>query len=172
MDKSDVASIVICDAGPLIHLHELESLDLLADFAQVLIAETVWQETLHHQPSALANKKIPLIRLPDPPSRPPDQQLYDLFALDIGEQAALSLMRLHPEAIFLTDDAAARLAAQSLHYRVHGSIGILLRSLRRGQRTPTEILSLLETLPERSTLHITTKLLQEVIDAVRATYTK
>jgi hypothetical protein len=33
------------------------------------------------------------------------------LSLDIGEQAALSLLCEHPQSIFLTDDAAARLAA-------------------------------------------------------------
>ena len=33
--------LVVCDAGPLIHLHELGCMDLLADFAAVLVPETV-----------------------------------------------------------------------------------------------------------------------------------
>jgi hypothetical protein len=32
---------VVCDAGPLIHLHELDSLDLLADFQDVFVPEQV-----------------------------------------------------------------------------------------------------------------------------------
>jgi predicted nucleic acid-binding protein len=68
-----------------------------------------------------------------------------------------------PEAIFLTDDAAARLAAMTLGYRVHGSIGILLRAIRRQQRTQAEILALLHELPARSTLHLRPSLLQDII---------
>jgi len=34
------------------------------------------------------------------------------LALDKGEMEALSLMDIHPKAILLTDDSAARLAAE------------------------------------------------------------
>jgi hypothetical protein len=56
--------------------------------------------------------------------------------------------------IFLTDDAAARLAAMTLGYRVHGSIGILLRAIRRGHRSKDEVITVLRELPVRSTLHV------------------
>ena len=79
---------VICDAGPVIHLDEVNCLNLL----------------------------------------------------DAGETEALALMERNPQAIFLTDDAAARLVAEQMRYNVHGTIGILLRSIRRGQRNPKEIL--------------------------------
>ena len=72
-------------------------------------------------------------------------------------------MPAHPHAILLTDDAAARLAAATLGYSVHGSIGILLRAIRRQQRTRDAILAILRRLPEQSTLHIRSGLLQEII---------
>jgi predicted nucleic acid-binding protein len=93
----------------------------------------------------------------------PLQALVRLFALDLGEQAALSLMTSHPNAILLTDDAAARLTAEILGYRVHGSIGILVRAIRRRQRTEDEVLSILRELPLRSSLHIRPALLEEII---------
>jgi predicted nucleic acid-binding protein len=39
---------VVCDAGPLIHLDEVDSLDLLADFAEVLVPDAVWREVEQH----------------------------------------------------------------------------------------------------------------------------
>lgn len=94
------------------------------------------------------------------------QALVQALALDLGKQAALSLMALYPDAVLLTDDAAARVAAKGLGYRVPGSIGILLRAIRRQQRTPHEALSLLRDLPSRSTLHIRPTLLVEIITQV------
>jgi len=70
------------------------------------------------------------------------------------------------KSIFLTDDAAARLAASSLGYRVHGTIGILIRSIRRRQRKKEEVLSILKNLPIRSSLFIKPSLLQEIVDKV------
>jgi hypothetical protein len=32
----------VCDARPLIHLDEMDSLDLLADFGAVMVPEAVW----------------------------------------------------------------------------------------------------------------------------------
>src|SRR5437867_3584724 len=50
MAKSDV--LVVCDAGPLIHLDEVDCLELLADFAKVLVPEAVWREVERHGPQA------------------------------------------------------------------------------------------------------------------------
>lgn len=88
------------------------------------------------------------------------------LALAVGEQAALSLMTHHPGAILLTDDAAARLAGEGMGYRVHGTIGVLLRAIRRQQRTVQEIVAVLHGMPARSSLHIRPELLQEIIAEV------
>jgi predicted nucleic acid-binding protein len=52
----------------------------------------------------------------------------------------------------------------TLGYRVHGSIGILIRAIRRGQRSKDEVITTLRELPVRSTLHIRPRLLQEIIE--------
>lgn len=46
-------SVVIADAGPVIHLDELGVLELLADFGKVIIPETVRLEVERHRPMAL-----------------------------------------------------------------------------------------------------------------------
>lgn len=46
--------IVVCDAGPLIHLDELGCLDLLSDFFEVLVPEAVWREVRQHRPNDFA----------------------------------------------------------------------------------------------------------------------
>lgn len=157
------APAVVCDAGPLIHLDELDCLDLLKGFSIVWVPSQVWKEVQRHRPRALETAELPLRRKSvtvTDSSRL--QALVHAFALDIGEQAALTLMMQFPGAIFLTDDAAARLAAEALGFRVQGSLGILLRAVRRGLRTRTEILDLLRVLPRKSTLHLRKSLLDEI----------
>jgi predicted nucleic acid-binding protein len=155
---------VVCDAGPIIHLDELGCLSLLNDFDRVLIPTQVWQEIKHHRRGALRNPSLSLQEADVIVcSHPTFQFLVRSLSLDLGEQAALSLMQNYPDAIFLTDDAAARLAAFTLGYRVHGTIGILLRAIRRKQRTTEEVLAILRDLPHQSTLHIRTQLLEEII---------
>jgi predicted nucleic acid-binding protein len=167
MAETDVWPTAICDAGPLIHLDEIGCLDLLADFQALVVPEQVWEEVARHRPTVLdvqtpAFHRPPVTVASDPRFR----ALVKSFSLDAGEQAALSLMSDYPEAVLLTDDAAARLAAQALGLRTHGSIGVLLRSVRLGRRKKAEVLSILRGLPTHSTLHIRLSLLQEIIEQV------
>lgn len=57
------------------------------------------------------------------------------MSLHRGEQEALALATKHEDALLLTDDTAARLAAGVLGLGVHGTIGVLIRAIRRAQRT-------------------------------------
>ena len=90
-----------------------------------------------------------------------------IFSLDSGEIEALAIMEKNPTAVFLTDDASARLVAQQIVFKVHGTIGILIRSIRQGNRKPEEVLSILENIPLKSTLYIKSSLLEEVILRVK-----
>jgi len=162
---------LVCDAGPIIHLDELSCLDLLSDFGSILVPEGVWQEVARHRPDALDQEIVPLARTSV--SLPQDTKLTTLiraFALDAGEQEALALMIRQPRATLLTDDAAARLVADQLGMRVHGTIGILLRAIRREQRTPAQVLVLLRQLPQQSTLYIHPNLLAQIIEQVQNEY--
>ena len=49
MAKTEKRTVVV-DAGPLIHLDELSSLDLLADLSPLLAPKSVWQEVRRHRP--------------------------------------------------------------------------------------------------------------------------
>jgi predicted nucleic acid-binding protein len=76
---------------------------------------------------------------------------------------ALCLMVNRPGSLFLTDDAAARLAAQQLGYSVHGTIGILIRAVRRNQLTALEVINRLRSIPDQSSLFIRVSLLDEIL---------
>jgi len=166
MAETDPGTLVIADAGPLIHLDELGCLDLLGDFARVWVPDAVWQEVETHRPGALISPTLER-RQPEPVD-PRVATLSLTFTLHRGEREALALLASHPGALFITDDTAARLAAQTLTARVHGTVGLVIRALRRGQRDREEILRLLRAIPERTTLHIKPTLLQEVIARVEA----
>jgi len=40
MSKSSMKSV--CDAGPIIHLDELDCIHLLSDFQEIILSDTVW----------------------------------------------------------------------------------------------------------------------------------
>jgi predicted nucleic acid-binding protein len=91
-----------------------------------------------------------------------------IFSLDSGEVSALSILSRSPDAVFLTDDAAARLVATKSGYRVHGTIGILVRSIRRDMMKPEQVIDVLQSLSLKSTLYIGSSILDEVIDSINA----
>ncbi len=125
----------ICDAGPIIHLDELNCLDLLNDFSKVILPKNVFEEVKKHRPSISINsEQILIIPSIESPTEEPLLTLCQIFSLDAGEIDALVLMVKNHNAIFLTDDSSARLAVEHMGFKVHGTIGILIRSIRRGQK--------------------------------------
>lgn len=163
VEKIKSAITVVCDAGPAIHLDELGCLDLLKDFQEVLLPNTVWEEINRHRPYALNKTDLPFVQRPGKtPSSEPLLTLCKIFSLDGGEIEALALMEQRLQAMFLTDDAAARLVAIQMGFNVHGTIGILIRSIRRGQKSPNEVLDILKIIPYKTTLYIRHSLLQEI----------
>lgn len=160
--------IVIADAGPLIHLDELGCIGLLADFPEIRVPETVWLEVQQHRPQAFEAPQIRWVRCSAAPSSRVDA-LTTLYTLHAGEREALSLCLEFVDALLLSDDTAARLAAQSLAIQTRGTLGLLVRAMRRRQLSKAQVLTLLQQVPERSSLHIRPGLLADVIGQVAET---
>ena len=161
-------SRVVCDAGPVIHLDELGCGDLFQDFKEVILTKAVWNEIISNRPAGWNKKDLPFIRKPD--YIPVGEELTTLcrvFSLHRGEVSSLGIMENNPGALFLTDDCAARLVAGKMGYNVHGTIGILLRAIRRELLKPSEVLNLLSELPQRGSLYIRTSLLNEIIERLK-----
>jgi len=89
-----------------------------------------------------------------------------LYTLHHGEREALELCLTHSVDLLITDDTAARLAANNMNIVTHGTLGLLIRSVRQKLREPSEVLALLAAIPEKTTLHIRPSLLNEVIAQV------
>ena len=169
MTKSSIK--VVCDAGPLIHLDELNCLELFADFEEIVLPLVVEREILDHRPSALLDKDLNINRSLERIAIGEELlTLCQIFSLDAGEIEALALMERNPQHILLTDDAAARLVAEKMKFKVHGTIGVLIRSIRRRMRKPDEILHILADIPQTSTLHIKSSLLNEIIHMVKSEF--
>ena len=165
--SDDAPPVVICDAGPIIHLDQLACADLLVDFPRVVVPEVVWQEVTRHRPDALTREGVPFERTtPSGDLSPELDALIRLLTLHRGEQQALQVAQGEPGCILLTDDSAARLAAQSLRLPVHGTIGILVRAIRRQQKTRDEVIALLRSLPVVSTLYIRQSFLEDIMREV------
>lgn len=147
----------------------MDSLRLLMDFERLLIPDAVWREVVYHRPSVFKHKdvsfeKVNVVLVEDILS------VCRLFCLDTGEIEAIALCSQHSDSILLTDDASARLVAKTLGIRAHGTIGVLLRAIRRKQLTPHETVRKLEGIPLKSTLFIKRSLLHEIIEEVKREY--
>jgi predicted nucleic acid-binding protein len=106
--------VVIADAGPLIHLDELDSLDILADFGNIIVPNAVWSEVEHHRPQALKHQGLKLIRKNVINFSTQVNALMPLYTLHLGEQEALHLCMEYSDSMLLTDDTAARLASKNI----------------------------------------------------------
>lgn len=97
--------LVVCDAGPLIHLDELGSVDLLADFSEVLVPEAVFGEVLKHRPGALDHRALPFRRVWPSAPEPPALEAQ-VLSLHTGEREALRVALEYRPELRLTDDTA------------------------------------------------------------------
>ncbi len=159
--------IVVCDAGPLIHLDEVECVELLADFPQVLVPLAVWDEVAKHRPAALTHSAVRFHRVTATEVLSTEfDVLSRLLGLHRGEQEALQVAQTHPGCLVLTDDTAARMAVRNLALAAHRTIGVLLRAIRRKQKSKDEVIGLLRSIPTATTLHIRLTLLEEIIQEV------
>ncbi len=166
MAEAESQTVVVADAGPLIHLAELSAIDLLADFSRVIVPEAVWEEVARHRPDAL----LPtfLERLAPASIGPELRAIGTLYTLHRGEWQALAICDHLSGSRLLTDDTAARLAAKALNISASGTIGILLRAMRCGRHNKMQTIAMLEAIPMRSSLHIRASLLVEIIAEVRS----
>ncbi len=168
MERSDPPPLLIADAGPIIHLDELDTLWILTAFPQILIPPTVREEVQFHRPSALTRPDLSFSVIPVTTA---PTGIFSILvrasSLDRGEEEALLLMQQHPQALFLTDDDSARFVAIQLGFEVAGTLGMLIRAARTKQIPAPEVISLLEQIPRRSTLFIRQALLSAVLTKVK-----
>lgn len=146
MTTEAAGRVVVADAGPLLHLDELDALDVLSDLGEILVPPAVHRELLQHRPS-LPQRCPQLKLLAAVPAAPTVDALTPLYTLHHGEREALACCLGLPSPLLLTDDTAARLAAQTLMIRAHGTLGLLVRAVRQQLRPAQDVVALLEAVP-------------------------
>ncbi|MFC7028716.1 nucleic acid-binding protein [Halomicroarcula sp. GCM10025324] len=139
--------VAVSDAGPLIHLAEIDSLELLEAFDTLLVPETVYKEIdAGGVPDGLADLSYELVEADD--SRAGAEKL------DAGERAAIAVA-IERGVVLLTDDLAARQAASDVGVEVHGSIGVIALGHGRGLLNRDEATSRMRTLQRETSLFVT-----------------
>ncbi|MFC6875139.1 nucleic acid-binding protein [Halobellus marinus] len=137
----------VADAGPLIHLAEIDSLELVATFDTLLVPETVHKEVdAGGVPDGLADLSYELVEA--------DESRVGTEELDAGERAAIAVAK-ERGVVLLTDDLAARETASDAGVEVRGSIGVIALGYGRGLLDGHEAASRMRALQRETSLFVT-----------------
>jgi predicted nucleic acid-binding protein len=153
--------VVVCDTGPILHLREAATLDLLAAAGEVIIPPAVEQEleTRLSNWSSIRPGWLQVARVSNEEARHAEEWMA-IGGLGLGESEAIALARLRRADWLLTDDAGARVVASLLGLEVHGSLGVILWAAASGHLQRGEAFSVLERLA-KSSLWISPAILNE-----------
>jgi predicted nucleic acid-binding protein len=118
--------VIVCDSGPIIHLHEACCLPLLRRTGGLFLPHRVYlevQTAIHID--VQSPEWLQVVRLSH--NEQNEAGMWQTAGgLHAGEAAALVLAKQKRADWFLTDDSAARLFVSLLGLEVHGSLGIIL----------------------------------------------
>lgn len=151
----------VSDAGPLIHLAEIDSLELLATFDTLLVPETVYDEVdAGGVPDGLADLSYELVE--------GDESRAETEELDAGERAAVTVAE-EREVVLLTDDLAARKVATDADIDVRGSIGVIALGYGRGIFDRDEAATRMRALQRETSLFVTDAVVERGIELLDET---
>jgi len=160
----------VADAGPLIHLAEIDSLSFLSIFGELHVPGTVWNEAtragraseaqisksaeiLHHAVSPEETERFVVER--------------KLSQLHQGEREGLFLCMQLNVSVILTDDLAVRDAASKLGLTPIGSLGILMKACVKGLTSYDDAERRILELHGSSTLFVTRTIVDLALERLR-----
>ena len=151
----------VSDAGPLVHLAEIDSIELLETFDTLLLPETVYKEVdAGGVPDGLADLSYELVEA--------DKSRVGFEELDAGERAAIAVAEDRGVTL-LTDDLLARKAASDAEIEVHGSIGVVALGYGRGLLDKDNAASRMRALQRETSLFVTDAVVERGIELLDET---
>ncbi|MBS1254156.1 MAG: hypothetical protein MAG451_03212 [Anaerolineales bacterium] len=150
--------VAVTDAGPLIHLAEIDCLRFLRIFDDLHIPDAVWSETVGQKRVEESDiSKLDNVQRHSLSQAPLDQFIQDhkLGELHVGELEALYLCNQIGVSVLLTDDLAVRRTAKQFGLTPVGSLGIVVRAYREELINLEEAEQHLIDLYDVSTLFVT-----------------
>lgn len=149
----------VFDAGPLIHLDEINQLKILKVIKEIFLPDEVYKEFKRHRKKKLSIK----IHNPKINSKAKGyvSLLMQKYELDLGEAEAIALAKQERINLFFTDDWCARDVAEKLYIETHGVIGIVFRAYRENLIDKKETLKILNNLLNKSSLFITKEIIEK-----------
>ena len=157
--------IIVCDAGPVIHLHEAGILPLLRKIGDVFLPQRVKLEVLSvihlgkDWPEWLQVIHLSLDEFKEA------EMWTKIGDLHEGEAEAFVLARSLKVDWLLTDDSSARFFASNMGLEVHGSLGIVLWNVAHKYLSRKEGIRTLRSL-RKTSLWLSAKVFNEAEKAI------
>lgn len=136
--------MIISNTSPLIYLAKINKLDLLRDlFKEITIPKQVFNEAMIEKETYLDSNNIKKavdnnwIKIKDIKLTDIDKESYG--GIGLGEIAVISLSKKLKPKLLLIDDASARIIAESLGFKVKGTLYILLEAYRKNILNKKEV---------------------------------
>lgn len=151
--------IIVCDAGPILHLAEVKSIELILNMGDIYIPHAVQMELMQYKLN-LPNQ-FQILNL----TRTEETEANTITQngkIHRGEAEAIILVKRISADYLLTDDATARLYAEINKINVHGSLGIVLWNLIHKNINKEQARSLIFDL-KKSSLWVSEQVFQRVI---------
>ena len=163
-------SSAVADAGPLIHLAEINCLPLLRLFDIIHVPDAVWSESVRpdrvRESDLLALDAIRRYTLISAEVTRFAAE-NSLTHLQVGESEALYLSRQINVETLLTDDLAVRNEARRLGVVPVGSLGVIVGAYHKGYVTLIEAEQYLAALYSVSSLFVTRTIVELAIEGLR-----
>lgn len=159
----------VVDAGPLIHLAEIDALDVLSIFDRIHIPNAVWDEAVirHAVPAEAVERACDVVRH----SVEMEAERYaveaGLQSLQRGERECLYVCDDQRLGLLLTDDLAVRRRASTLGLTPVGSLGVIVRAFRLNRIDFSTAEERIEALHSVSSLFVTRALVDIAIVQLR-----
>ena len=151
----------VADAGPLIHLSEIDSLGFCSLFDPLILPSAVYNELDRGGlPDEMQQLGYEVVEIEDTPMGSNE--------LEVGERQAIALAE-ERELLLLTDDLAARNAAIERGIEVHGSIGVIVFGFAQGEIQKQEAASLMRALQYETSLFITEGVVEQGVKLLDST---
>lgn len=166
----DARIAAISDAGPLLHLAEIDSLALLSVFESIHIPEAVYLEILRHNRTVWSQvMELGNIHSHTLVTTEVDRfiEANTLQGLHFGERECLCLCQQIHVPVILTDDLAVRDAAKHLHFLPVGSLGIIVKAYMSGKISMIEAKHHLWNLYEISSLFVTKVIVEMAVEQLK-----
>lgn len=158
--------LAVADTGPLIHLNEIDSLPLLNAVDELHLTQTVYDELeAGGTPSGFDDLEYSVHAVGSGHEREADESQNGRYPeLDAGERTALTLCQQFDDPVLLTDDLAARDAAEQEGLEVHGSIGVIALASSRGLIEPNTAADCMRSLQAETSLFVSDAVVERGIE--------